>query len=102
MGPAGPGVTREATTEMANYPKKMNDPTEAALSAIQEALNIHDEEEQPASPAAPAPDLSHTPAEGPRQIAEATDPKEQSEKAPSAGSVADVAGRAANDDQQSI
>ena len=31
---------------MANYPKKMIDPTEAALSAIQEALNIRDDEEQ--------------------------------------------------------
>ena len=29
---------------MANYPKKMMDPTEAALSAIQEALNIRDNE----------------------------------------------------------
>ena len=37
---------------MANYPKKINDPTEAALSAIQEALNVHDEDEPPASPAA--------------------------------------------------
>ncbi|HEX3497577.1 MAG TPA: methyl-accepting chemotaxis protein, partial [Methylocella sp.] len=36
---------------MANYPKKMTDPTEAALSAIQEALNIRDEDEGPASPA---------------------------------------------------
>jgi hypothetical protein len=34
---------------MANYPKKMTDPTEAALSAIQEALNIGDED-QSASP----------------------------------------------------
>ncbi len=32
---------------MANYPKKMVDPTEAALSAIQEALNIKDEEIRP-------------------------------------------------------
>ena len=30
---------------MANYPKKMMDPTEAALSAIQEALNIRDDDE---------------------------------------------------------
>ncbi|MGB6965054.1 MAG: hypothetical protein WBD90_11340, partial [Xanthobacteraceae bacterium] len=34
---------------MANYPKKMKDPTEAALSAIQEALNIRNEDE-PAEP----------------------------------------------------
>ena len=31
---------------MANYPKKMMDPTEAALSAIQEALNIRDDDDQ--------------------------------------------------------
>ena len=55
---------------MANYPKKMNDPTEAALSAIQEALNVHEEDEQPASPAAAAPDLFATPTESPSQIAE--------------------------------
>jgi len=30
---------------MANYPKKANDPTEAALSAIQDALNMRDSEE---------------------------------------------------------
>src|SRR5271169_5373529 len=35
---------------MANYPKKMMDPTEAALSAIQEALNIRDYEEQASNP----------------------------------------------------
>jgi len=87
---------------MANYPKKMNDPTEAALSAIQEALNVHEEDEQPASPAAAAPDLFATPTESPSQIAETVATKDQSEKAPRAGDVVDVAGRAANDDQQSI
>ena len=55
---------------MANNPKMM-DPTEAALSAIQEALNIHEEDEQPASPVAAAPDLFATPAESPTQIARA-------------------------------
>ena len=35
---------------MANYPKKLMDPTEAALSAIQEALNVRDDEEQQAPP----------------------------------------------------
>src|SRR5580692_8254333 len=48
---------------MANYPKKMIDPTEAALSAIQEALNIRDEDERPESsaevPLAPEPSLDH-------------------------------------------
>ena len=32
---------------MANYPEKIVDPTEAALSAIQEALKIRDDEDQP-------------------------------------------------------
>ena len=31
---------------MANFPKRTKDPTEAALSAIQEALNIRDDEEE--------------------------------------------------------
>ena len=35
---------------MANYPKKITDPTEAALSAIQEALNIGDDDQQAARP----------------------------------------------------
>src|SRR5215469_16532896 len=87
---------------MANYPKKMNDPTEAALSAIQEALNVREEDEQPTSPAAATPDLFTSPAESPQQIADVVATKEQSEKAASAGDIADVAGRAANDDQQSI
>ena len=85
---------------MANYPKKMNDPTEAALSAIQEALNVREEDEQPTSPAAATPDLFTSPAESPQEIADAVVIKEQ--KAPGAGDVADIAGRAANDDQQSI
>ena len=38
---------------MANYPKKMKDPTEAALSAIQEALNIRDDEPEQADSRAP-------------------------------------------------
>jgi len=41
---------------MANTPKKMKDPTEAALSAIQDALQIRDDD-TPAQPnsASPAP-----------------------------------------------
>ena len=38
---------------MANTPKKMKDPTEAALSAIQGSLNVRDPE--PATDAAEAP-----------------------------------------------
>ena len=45
LGPSG--VTREATTEMANNPKKMLDPTESALSAIQEALNLRESDTMP-------------------------------------------------------
>ena len=39
---------------MANNPKKIVDPTEAALSAIQEALKIHDDDGD-----RPAPARSH-------------------------------------------
>ena len=41
---------------MANYPKKMKDPTEVALSAIQDALSIRDnppESDPAASPPLP-------------------------------------------------
>src|SRR5262245_48693505 len=38
----GSAYQREATTEMANYPKKMKDPTEVAMEAIQVALNVGD------------------------------------------------------------
>src|SRR6516162_4587605 len=86
---------------MANYPIKMTDPTEAALSAIQEALNVHEQDEPTPSPAAATPDLFTAPAESAVQIADVAG-KEQSDNAPSAGEVADLAGRAANDDQQSI
>ena len=42
---------------MANYPKKTIDPTEAALSAIQEALNIPDDDEDHIPPAEPAAEV---------------------------------------------
>ena len=42
---------------MANYPKKTIDPTEAALSAIQEALNIRDEDEDHTPAAEPAAEV---------------------------------------------
>ena len=46
---------------MANNPKKITDPTEAALSAIQEALSTRDSaaEAEPASPPAPTPVEGH-------------------------------------------
>ena len=40
---------------MANNPKRMQDPTEAAMSAIQEALNLREEPQAPAPQPAPAP-----------------------------------------------
>src|ERR1700719_2517122 len=91
---------------MANYPKKLMDPTEAALSAIQEALNVRDDEErQPAPP----PDE--------REIPNSVDALPQTEPAtPAFDEAIDLDDidtrdhrtaepqpfRAANDDQQSI
>jgi hypothetical protein len=46
---------------MANTPKKIKDPTEAALSAIQDALSIRDPE--PASEAPSPPPVEDIPAE---------------------------------------
>ena len=86
---------------MANYPK-MNDPTEAALSAIQEALNVHEEDQQPASPPAATADLFTAAAESPLQIPDGSVIKTQSGTATSPADVVDAAGHAANDDQQSI
>jgi hypothetical protein len=49
----------EATTDMANTPKKMKDPTEAALSAIQDALQVRDSDKAP-EPGQPSdPSLRH-------------------------------------------
>ena len=88
---------------MANNPKKIVDPTEAALSAIQEALKIRDEEEQPDQGQAnaetlgdsaagiwrdaPSAPLAATPFDGDEIGARASDTR---------------AFPAANDDQQSI
>ena len=84
---------------MANHPKKMADPTEAALSAIQEALNIHDEDEQPIRPAESA-DLFSAPAEQAAAAAATTEPSDK--ESIGARELSKVAARAANDDQQSI
>src|SRR6476469_3989212 len=50
-----PVVSRrnEATTDMANTPKKMMDPTEAALSAIQDALQVRDDDKPAGSDGQP-------------------------------------------------
>ncbi len=86
---------------MANYPKKMTDPTEAALSAIQEALNIRDDEEQPASRPEGMADLFANDA---RQEDAVTPPAEPIFDTDAIGTrdLAAQTGRAANDDQQSI
>ncbi len=87
---------------MANYPKKMTDPTEAALSAIQEALNIGDDE-KPASRPEGMADLFASP-DGRPQGTAAT-PTGQDSYASDAIGTRDLStggARAANDDQQSI
>src|SRR5271170_2084234 len=87
---------------MANYPKKTTDPTEAALSAIQEALNIGDDEKQASRPEGMA-DLFASP-DG-RQQGTAATPAGQDSYASDAIGTRDLStggARAANDDQQSI
>ena len=94
-GPPWSGVTREATTDMANSPKKTIDPTEAALSAIQEALNIPDEE--PAPPAIESYPVERKSPVAPPAFHEHFEPD------PVAARPLDVqAPGAANDDRQSI
>src|SRR6202051_3407098 len=72
---------------MANYPKKLMDPTEAALSAIQEALNVRDDEERQSAP----PEENQIPPAGSANHNPRTPPAAQPQPF-----------RAANDDQQSI
>src|SRR5579883_1094636 len=83
---------------MANNPKKIVDPTEAALSAIQEALKVKDHEEQPDGRPASATDSVAI--DGPQgQASPAAYP--DSGEIGARGSDPH-AFRAANDDQQSI
>src|SRR5215207_5964016 len=109
LGLAGP-VQRnnEATTDMANTPKKMKDPTEAALSAIQDALQVRDVDKEPETGAGqPKPAFPHEEA-----VADALWPGLRSDGA-STGSLFDekdvrrpedaaTARRPANDDRESI
>ena len=91
---------------MANTPKKMKDPTEAALSAIQDALHVRDDnapQDQMAAPsgsALPADAVSDTPWPGLRSSAKADayadDELRQRED------TASPRRPAANDDQESI
>jgi hypothetical protein len=105
LGPPWFGVTHEATTDMANNPKKIVDPTEAALSAIQEALKVRDGDDD-AQPI----DQPEGVTEALGRMAEpwsdpvtppAVDPRPNSDEIGVRSSEAD-AFRAANDDQQSI
>src|SRR5262249_52294128 len=86
---------------MVNHPKKLADPTEAALSAIQEALNVR-EDEQPTSSAAEQPNLFSVPADETQPAAALGDQEHVEKAAANARELPDLAPRAANDDQQSI
>jgi hypothetical protein len=77
---------------MANYPKKMTDPTEAALSAIQEALNIQDDEQQASRPEGMADLFAESRQQDATSASDAVGTRNLSE----------TGTRAANDDQQSI
>jgi hypothetical protein len=89
---------------MANYPKKMKDPTEAALSAIQEALNLQQDEEQAASQPEGMADLLSGPAQSRAPSAPVAPASDEMFDSDAVGSrdLAGPAARAANDDQQSI
>ena len=50
---------------MANTPKKMKDPTEAALSAIQDALQVRDVDKEPETAAIRRPSPAATSADAP-------------------------------------
>ena len=95
---------------MANYPKKIQDPTEAALSAIQEALSIRSietppAEERTAAPEAPvsAPsDVPPRPVSAPASPVLAPAAEDRFERTIASPDDHSPARRAANDDRQSI
>jgi hypothetical protein len=90
---------------MANYPKKMTDPTEAALSAIQEALNIQDDDMPAANRPEGMADLFASPADGRQPAAPVADGRFDSDAIGTRDLGADLGAqttRVANDDQQSV
>src|SRR5690349_15244041 len=90
---------------MANYPKKMTDPTEAALSAIQEALNVRENEDHDGAPVAAIVDPLDEPSDGRRRGARAAaidDDIFHADEVASRRDSSAAALHAANDDQQSI
>ncbi len=104
-------VTSEATTDMANNPKKMKDPTDAALPAIQEALDVRDEEEPAANRRSAAADSADPADASPearrRALRAATLPGDEDmfldeSGRPSPRNEEQPTRRAANDDRQSI
>ena len=87
---------------MANYPKKMQDPAESALSAIQEALSTVEKAPQvrsapPIEPVAPQPDARrfNAPPTADKDLFEGPAPASSFDEPPQPR-------RAANDDRQSI
>ena len=79
---------------MANSPRKPKDPTDLALSAIEDALNVHDTQREPTLRRSPGP-LNAEPRRG-RGQAEADDARLAESDIPAAPRVA------ANDDRESV
>ena len=90
---------------MANPPKKIKDPTEAALSAIQDALNVRDTVVEPEP--TPLPQATHAdePAASPppwRTVRTSPPRNESREEPPAPPQPNDDLRHAANDDREAI
>jgi hypothetical protein len=90
---------------MANSPRKPKDPTELALSAIEDALNVHDTPREPVARRAPVNDRVEAPRRGRAPQVE-TDDTTRSTNRPieseTRDEVAAPARLAANDDRESV
>ncbi|MBV9558182.1 MAG: apolipoprotein A1/A4/E family protein, partial [Pseudolabrys sp.] len=89
-------------TDMANYPKKMTDPTEVALSAIQEALHVSDDDAQPKGRSNGMSEALSSAAEERLQMAPTSAAYDPYASEADARELEAQSLRAANDDQQSI
>src|SRR5580704_17792993 len=93
---------------MANTPRKMQDPTEAALSAIQDALNLRETEPTPAPARTEAPPVEAEEAREPRRRRAAVDEDLFFETPPVAANEPGIEEepqaprRAANDDRRAL
>src|SRR5499433_1477141 len=91
---------------MANIPRKIKDPTEAALSAIQDALNLRDSPSQtPAQPASAEPaagDLDFGRRNGRTPAMDEDLFRDERDQLTLPGVGTDAQRRAANDDRQSV